>query len=330
MRYLFIILLFVSSLSASGTKYFIQFGSFKNLKGLEHNIAKLPKSLRKHVVIVRSNGWYIPFAYYTSKKSFLTSKVKSYKRYFKDAHIANSSYMLKHPLIKNYATKTEAKKRYVRPKRVYVKPKRVYKAVVPKVRKQIRYAPAYQNVAISEADYILPQRVLQLPIAKTETIVQTLPVTEVKEETDVFKNETPKKYKHFTKQMLSGKSYYLAYKKSDDNPNLLIKVTFQNHEVTYQPIIGDMQMPKANYLVDSNRLYMFANAFTRNGSFSTLDEHHDDYLLVSSWADGKKLNSLRYYYKLKDAKKYLGKRVTTDVLSEILQEGDYDAYFINK
>ena len=328
MRYLFIILLFVNSLSASSTKYFIQFGSFKNLKGLEQNIEKLPTNLRKHVVIVRSNGWYIPFAYYTSKKSFLTPKVKSYKRYFRDAHIANSAYMLNHPLIKNYASNIKVKKRYVQVKKVYVKPQRVYQPV-QKVRTQVRYAPQYQNVAISEADHILPSTMVQ-PIAKTKVIVQTLPVIEVKEEEDVFKNEKPKKYKYFTKQMLSGKSYYLAYKKSEDNPDLLIKVTFKNHEVTYQPIIGEMQMPKANYLVDSKRLYMFSNAFRRNGSFSTLDEQHDDYLLVSSWSNGKKLNSLRYYYKLDDAKKYLGKRVTTDILSKILQEGDYDSYFINK
>jgi len=299
---------------ANSEKYFIQFGSFKDLKGLEKNIERLPSSLRSHVVIVRSNSWYIPFAYYTSNKNALKSKVASYKRYFRDAHIAHSSYMLNHPLVRNYGTNKRTK---VAPKRQYIPP-------VPTYHKPV---PQYQNVGISEEDNTLAY--IQPPVAvATPIVTQKVVVTEV-ESNDVFSNVKPKKYKKFSKQMLSGQHYYLAYKKTDSNPNLLIKVTFGNHQVTYQPVIGEMQMTKANYLTEGSRLYMFADTFTRNGSYSKLDEHRENHFLVSSWAKGKKLNTLRYYYKMNDAKEYLGIG-TSDGLAEILSEGDYDDLFLDE
>lgn len=331
LRWVLGLLLMIQVLQAE-TKYFIQFGSFKNLKGLEKSIANLPSGLRSHVVIVRSNSWYIPFAYYTSNKQALKPKLSSYKRYFKDAHIAHSSYMLNHPLVRNYATKVKQQKRAAT--RAYIpavtsyaqQPQRVY---IPPVRKA---KPRFQNVAISEEDYTTPyvqpnQSAVQQPVE--EPIVTHKVVRKKVEENDVFSNIKPKKYKKFSKQMLSGQHYYLAYKKSESNPDLLIKVSFGNHKVTYQPVIGDMTMTKANYLTEGDRLYMFTDTFSRNGSFSRLEEHRENHFLVSSWANGKKLNTLRYYYKLNDAKRYLGLD-TSDGLAEILSEGDYDDFFLDE
>lgn len=325
-RFLVLFTLLLQLTYANSEKYFIQFGSFKNLKGLEKNIDRLPSSLRSHVVIVRSNAWYIPFAYYTSNKNALRSKVASYKRYFKDAHIAHSAYMLNHPLVRNYATQTKTQ---VAPTRRYLPPVTAYKQSLVQYTPPARRAqvvPEYQNVGISEEDHILnlPPKV---PVAQP-IVTQKVVRTQV-EEKDVFTDVKPKKYKKFSTEMLSGHHYYLAYKKTDSNPNLLIKVSFGNHQVRYQPIIGEMQMTKANYLIEDDRLYMFADSFTRNGSFSKLEENRDNHFLVSSWANGKKLNTLRYYYKLNDAKEYLGLK-TSDGLAEILTEGDYDNTFLNE
>ena len=328
-RLLLLIALVVNFSYANSEKYFIKFGSFKDLKGLEKNIERLPSSLRSHVVIIRSNSWYIPFAYYTSNKYALTSKLAAYKRYFRDAHIAHSAYMLSHPLVRNYATNKRAKSV---PRRQYIPPVKQYQKVshtyAPPIRRTV---PTYQNVGISEADYTLTS-VQHLPLVKQEVVApyivtQKVVVKQV-EKNDVFSTVKPKKYKNFSKQMLSGEYYYLAYKKTDSNPDLLIKVIFGNHQVTYQPVIGDMQMTKASYLTENNKLYMFADTFTRNGSFSKLDEHREDHFLVSSWANGKKLNTLRYYYKMNDAKAYLNID-TSDGLAEILSEGDYDDFFID-
>lgn len=322
-------------------KYFIQFGSFKNLKGLERSIDQLPSGLRSHVVIVRSNSWYIPFAYYTSNKKALSSKLPAYKRYFKDAHITHSSYMLNHPLVRNYGTEAKAQNNV--PKRQYipaVKEKQTIYQYTPPVKRVVD--PGYQNVAISEEDNTLNYPIQQsvpvtqyaqplvqprVTLAPTPKIVTQKVVYKKAEENDGFAEVKPKKYQRFSKQMLSGQHYYLAYKKTDKNPNLLIKISFGNHQVTYQPVIGDMTMTKASYLTEGDRLYMFTESFTRNGSFSKLEEHRDNHFLVSSWANGKKLNTLRYYYKMNDAKRYLGLD-TSDGLAEILSEGDYDDFFL--
>jgi hypothetical protein len=318
-------------------KYFIKFGSFKNLLGLERSIAQLPQGLRSHVVIVQKNGWYVPFAYYTSNKQALYPKVEMYKRYFRDAHIGSSSNMLSYPLIRNYGTTRES---HVVPKRQYIAPTPTYQP--PKT----NYAPpptykradTYQNVAISEEDNILPTPkplANRYPTAPQKTyqeaplITQKVVMKKVEEEDDIFAKKEPQKFKQFSKQMLSGNYYYLAYKKTENNPDLLIKVTFGNHTVNYQPVIGDMKMTNASYLTEGDRLYMFTDTFMRNGSFSKLEEHRSNHFLVSSWVNGKKLNTLRYYYKLNDAKRYLGLS-TSDGLAEVLSEGSYDELFIEE
>ncbi len=317
---LFIIITILFSLAeANEQKYFIKFGSFKNRVALEQNIQKLPPSLRSPVIIVHKNGWYIPLAYYTSNKKILYSKVSNYKRYFPDAHIAHSSSILTYPIVKNYSKRTtdvtkRAYKTYTPPTRNYIAPQ-PYRAV-PKT------VPQYQNVAISPEDHILPPMPRVQPTHHEVPVVSTTTIVPAVSNSDDFGKVEIKQYKQFNKQMLSGHHYYLAYKQEGKNPKLLIKVSFKNDEVTYQPVIGDMKMTKANYLVDGDRLYMFTNAFTKDGAFSKLEENKDNHIVVSSWINGKKLNTLRYYYKLNDAKEYLGLKASTG-LSEALQEDEF-------
>lgn len=308
-RFLLIISLLVNLSYANAEKYFIQFGSFRDLDGLERSIARLPNTLRSHVIIIRSDSWYIPFAYYTSNRNILNSKLTAYKRYFKDAHINHFKNMLSYPLVRNYGRG----KRVISSQRVYTPSK---KRVTPR---------KYQNVGISEEDNTLK---LQSSLRRREKIITQKVVINNSEDNDIFSNVKPKKYKNFSKQMLSGQHYYLAYKKTAANPTLLIKVTFENHQVTYQPIIGEMKMTKANYVTKNGRLYMFVDTFTKNSAYSKLEENREDYFLVSSWAGGKKLDTLRYYYKMNDAKKYLGLKISNG-LAEVLSEGDYDDYFLD-
>ena len=297
-----VILLFITLSYANAERYFIKLGSFKNLNGLERSIQRLPYNLRSHVVIVRKSSWYIPFAYYVSNKRSLYQHVPKFKRYFPDAHINHSSHMLDYPMVKNYTHKH---------RRVVKRAKQV--PIIPSYSRQTFVAtaqPRYQNVAISELDNIQ-----EMPIAVS------VPTSSSK------KVETQKQYNYFTKKMLSGKHYYLAYKSTKESPNLLIKVSFKNHVVIYQPIIGDMKMTKANYLIENKRLYMFANSFTEDGAYSKLDERRQNHLLVSSWINGKKLNTLRYYYNLNDAKEYLDLE-TSNRLANVLEEGSYDEFFL--
>ena len=308
-RTLLTMLLLINTSYANTERYFIKLGSFKNLQAVEKNIDKLPNNLRSHVVIIRSNTWYIPFAYYVSNKRSLYGYVPRYKRYFPDAHINHSKYMLHYPVVRNYTQQYKHKKRYQQhlPIASYTTPTFIRTA-----------QPHYQNVAISETDNT-QQIPLTVPIHTSKSLLTTPTSQPV---------ETQKQYKYFTKKMLSGKHYYLAYKATKDSPNLLIKVSFQNHIVTYQPIIGNMKMTKANYLIENKRLYMFANSFTKDGAYSKLEEHHKNHFLVSSWVNGKKLNTLRYYYNLNDAKEYLHME-TSNGLANVLEEGSYDDFFLD-
>ena len=133
----------------------------------------------------------------------------------------------------------------------------------------------------------------------------------------------PANYRAFNKKMLSGKHYYLTYKSTQNTPNLLIKLSFGNYKVTYQPIVGTMNMREAKYLVENGRLYMFADTFSTDGAFSKIEDIKKDYILVSSWFNGKKINTLRYYYNLNRAKKYLGEK-KLGKLATALEDGEFD------
>jgi len=300
-RIILFILIFINISYADGRKYYIQLGSFRQLPVLEKSINRLPQSLRSHIVVISSNGWYIPFAYHTTKKYALMKKIPSYKRYFPDAHINSSSYILNHQVIRNYTR--NANRRYTNIS--YTPPLRVQE---------------YQNIAISENDNILPY----IPNVVYETTPTPIPKHKViipRPKKEIIKRR--KRYRYFDKRMLSGHHYYLAYKSTKNSPDLLVKVTFYNHDVTYEPLVGNMNMRDAKYLVKNRKLYMFADSFSKDGAFSKIEGNKKDYILVSSWYNDKKLNTLRYYYNLNRAKKYLGKK-RSGSLATALEDGEFN------
>jgi len=307
-RFIFFMVLLLNIAYANGERYFIKLGSFKNLQGLKKSINRMPNNLRSHVVIVHANSWYIPFAYYVENRRILYPHVRKFKHYFPDAHINHSSSMLHYPVVRNYS-KVKRQARVI---------ERVNNVPYQQVFVEQSTPLSYQNVAISVEDNTV-NRPVEI---YTQTSVPITPVMPIKEL--VVENSNGN---YFTKKMLSGHNYYLAYKSTKDSPNLLIKVTFQNHKVVYQPIIGEMKMTNANYLIEDKRLYMFSSTFTKEGAYSTLDTHRDNHFLVSSWVNGKKMNTLRYYYKLNDAKEYLGLE-TSNGLANVLESGSYDDYFL--
>ncbi len=296
-RLILLILVFINTSYADSKKYYIQLGSFRQLSVLEQTINRMPSNLRSHIVVINSNGWYIPFAYHTTKRYALIQKLPSYKRYFSDAYITSSPYILNHQIVRNYTK--DAQKRYKRV--IYSSPK-----IEPR---------EYQNIAISPTDNIS-----YIPNVTYEVVPQKKKVIIPKPKK---KKIIRKKYKYFTKRMLSGRHYYLTYKSKDKSQNLLVKVSFYNHKVLYQPLVGNMNLNEANYLVYHKKLYMFADNFSKDGAFSKIEKNRKKYILVSSWYNGKKLNTLRYYYNLNDAKKYLGTN-TSGQLATALEDGEFD------
>ncbi len=274
--------------------YYIQFGSFRQLSVLERSINRLPYKMRSHVIIVNVNGWFIPFAYHTSKFYALKSILPKYKRYFPDARIASSPYILKHQVIRNYTNRI--KKEY-----------REY----PLIRRP-QYPIVAPNYHISYASTIKELPTIQEDIKPIKKYIRPKKVIP-----KIINN------RFFNKKMLSGKHYYLTYKSRNGTPNLLIKVSFGNYKVTYQPIVGTMNMKEAKYLVENGRLYMFADTFSTDGAFSKIEDIKKDYIVVSSWFNGKKINTLRYYYDLNKAKEYLGER-SLGKLATALEDGEFD------
>ena len=330
MRILLVILLMVNISYAGGARYFIKLGSFKNYQVLAKSINKMPKSLRSHTSIIYVKGWYIPFSYYKKSKKGLSSKVKLYKKYFPAARVRYGRRLFSNKVIYKFGKSLisssvkrmplkKIKSTPVKKRRVTVSSPKIEPTSTNKERVTL------ENVAISSNG-----NTLNIPIHNysSQNIPSILEELSFSSKT-LSENIEQKKYNFFKKQMLSGNHYYMAYKANEGETNLLIKVSFGADRVSYQPMLGDMQMTEANYLIENHKLYMFADKFSSNGAYSTLDKHRKKYFLVSSWMGIKKLNTLRYYYKLNDAKEYLGVR-TSAGLSEVLEEGNFDEFFLGE
>jgi hypothetical protein len=311
-RFILFLLLLINISYAQGRQYFIKLGSFKKLHVLERTINRMPKSLRSHITIVKSNGWFIPFAYRTTNKRSLKRKLPSYRRYFHDAYIYNLRRILQSPVVRNYGVQ-ERIVEYSRPVNQNIE-----------IINSTNTPPYYPNINV-------------YPLAKTYPITQQMPPIKKRYTKEVKPIQIPKpttkavdynNNKSFNKKMISGKRYYLAYRSTDDNPNLLVKVNFGNHTVVYQPMMGDMDMREAKYLVENGKLYMFVDSFSEEGAYSKIDGYKKGYILVSSWSNGKKLNTLRYYYHLNDARSYLGVKGSSDPLANALEDSEIQGVYL--
>ncbi len=354
-RSIFLLFILITISFSEDKRYFIQLGSFKDQRLLERNIAQIPKDLRSHIVVVKSNRWLIPFAYHTPNRVALQKKLPAYRRYFPDAVLSNSSYILNHRVVLNYV---QQKEYITEVPQIRSRPKIVYHQVPqyrPRIYQDEQYIapeasvvyhpeviPAPQNFYEEETTFsdedTYSKSIMELDeedISSTSFIEESVPPplkSYIEQKTvpiptpRVVNNPRDiKRYRNFSPKMLSGKHYYLAYKATQSNPNLLIRVKFGTHRVTYQPIVGNMQMADAYYIVDNKRLYMYAENFSENGAYSKIEAQRADHILVSSWSGGKKLNTLRYYFRIADAKRYLNIEQSSDKLSEAIEEGlEYD------
>jgi hypothetical protein len=315
LRIILYILIFVNIIYADRL-YYIKFGSFRQWTVLERSINRLPYKMRSHVIVVKSRGWFIPFAYHTTKLQALRVKLPQYKRYFPDAHIASSPYILNHRVVRNYTSNEIQRRKYIRV------PEKQYSHNITSMWKLKRNS-TITAPPLSRTTYVRKTKPVSL---KHDPEIQSyITITKTVIPTPTKNIESGKRvYKNFNKKMLSGRDYYLTYKSKDkDIPNLLVKVSFKNYKVTYQPLVGDMNMREAKYLVDDNKLYMFADTFSKEGAFSKIEGNKKDYILVSSWYNGKKINTLRYYYDLNKAKSYLGEK-SLSRLATALEDGDFD------
>ncbi len=109
--------------------------------------------------------------------------------------------------------------------------------------------------------------------------------------------------------LLKDKTFYLApVLRSSKDKKYLIKVVFGNTQVSYTPILGDIPPMTALYKVEGNRLFLYQKGLFNPNIYSLLEESRFKYHLISSWVGNKRINYLRYYLNLHDAKAYINLR----------------------
>jgi hypothetical protein len=295
-----LIFLILNTLIFAQKFYYIKLGSFKQWNVLRKSIDRLPPNMRSHVVVVEANGWLIPYAYYTSKLYALKRVFYRYKRYFPDAIITSSRQILNKRIFRDYR-----KNRHINNNTI----KRRYQPPPVKPRREEYEIDYNQNYFAQIPEIPKEERV--------SSVVSQFPILNRRVEEREPNRAT------FNKRLLSGHSFYLTYKSPDRKNDLLIKLSFGAFDVKYQPIIGSMDMKEAKYLIDGDRLYMFADTFSESGAYSKIERVTKDYMVVSSWYGGKKINTLRYYFSLDKAKKYLG-RDTSNRLENALEDRSFD------
>jgi len=103
---------------------------------------------------------------------------------------------------------------------------------------------------------------------------------------------------------IKNRTLYLCSEGKNKN-KVLIAVIFKKNTVNYKPLIGKIPPVSALYTIKNNKLFLYQKGLLDTKVYSLLEKTYKNYYLISSWVGNKKLNHLRYYFTLKDAKVYL-------------------------
>lgn len=107
-------------------------------------------------------------------------------------------------------------------------------------------------------------------------------------------------------EKLQNKIFFLgSYGKSTKGKRVLMNVYFEEDRVNYSAVIGKVAPLKADYRTKGQKLFIFQKGHYNSTIYSKLEKTLPDYYLISSWSKGKKINTIRYYFKFADAKSYL-------------------------
>ncbi len=236
-----ILYLFLSiSLYANEHFYTIKLAAYKNIDSLHASIAKLPKSLQKHINITHDDAIYRATVATTTDKDALQTQLASYRTVFSDAFIAKAS-----------VPQTSALK-----KKKMLKPVVASNTVKPKEKEEKTKQPLPKHASLHEK--------------------------------------------------LQGKTLYMAVHKSSQMPqNMLFRVTFKEHRVTYTPLRGSLPPANLQYRVTKQKLFMYRKGLFNSSIYSNLEKETDSYYLISSWMKTKKTSTVRYYFKEEEARRYL-------------------------
>jgi len=107
-------------------------------------------------------------------------------------------------------------------------------------------------------------------------------------------------------QKIHGQTLYLC-SGGDGRSSMkfLIKVAFSKAKVEYTPIVGKVPPVSALYTVKDNKLFLYQKGLLNHNVYSLLEKSYTKYHLISSWIGKKKVNTLRYYKDMNEAKRYI-------------------------
>ncbi|MCF6245116.1 MAG: hypothetical protein L3J43_08765 [Sulfurovum sp.] len=99
--------------------------------------------------------------------------------------------------------------------------------------------------------------------------------------------------------------YLCPEAKDKKTRKFLIEVAFGKKTANYSPILGKVPPLTTLYRVEDNKLFLFQKGLFNPKVYSLLEEKTPTYFLITSWVNGKKVKTLRYYFNVDDAKAYL-------------------------
>jgi len=146
-----------------------------------------------------------------------------------------------------------------------------------------------------------------ITVAKPSSTVSSSPVSvsAVPKVKNTFSKAPQRKSLSFHDRIQQHTLYLCSQRRKKKTYPFLIEVSFRTNVVTYNPIIGQVPPMSALYKTSGNKLYLYRKNLFNRDVYSVLEGINPKYYLISSWIKNKKINTLRYYFNLRDAKMYL-------------------------
>ena len=144
-------------------------------------------------------------------------------------------------------------------------------------------------------------------IASVESVEKTdTKVKKPKDKVEANSNKIDTHKKSFY-QYIQQKTFYVCSRgKAAKGKKFIVKVAFKKDLVSYIPQQKKIFSVKAYYQIKDENLYLYDEENDIDQTmFDKLEKVTKKYLLISSWEKNKKFRTRRYYFDMKDAKKYL-------------------------
>ena len=271
LRLLYISILFIFPLqSFASTVYTVRIAVYNNPEALQHEINKLSPALRKTIQIKKRGNQHVASSVHTDKKEALQKLLPSYQKVFPDAFISTEET----PDVNTPKTDT-----------VETKEKNTTTHQAEQKKEQTSHT-----------------KIQQEETKKVESKVQ--PKTDYNPYSRKVVNPTKADLSLYDR--LHQKTLYLcAYGPEEWSPNVLIHVAFFDKKVVYTPIMGDVSSKREKYKVIKDKLYISHQGIFDPDMYSSIEQTTEDYYLISTWVNKRKVTTIRYYFDLEKAEEYV-------------------------